>query len=54
MLKKDEKEKKEIFQETVQELSSDELDTVSGAGNPFEDVPRVPSSPLDSDLREKA
>ena len=35
------------------ELSVDQLDIVSGAGNPFEDIPRVPSGPIDDEFREK-
>lgn len=35
-------------------LSAEQLDRVTGAGNPFKPIPRVPDSPIDSDLRKKA
>ena len=35
----------------MQELGDDELDMVSGAGNPFADVARVPTQSIDDDLR---
>ena len=38
----------------IRELSESTLDQVNGAGNPFEDVPRVPTQPIDDDLRNKA
>ncbi len=38
----------------IRELSEDKLDQVSGAGNPFEDIPRVPTQPIDDELRNKA
>ena len=40
--------------EGVEELQNETLDKVSGAGNPFEDIPRVPNNPIDPELREKA
>ena len=57
LFEKGKEELKEKIQEAVldvQELSSDALDPVSGAGNPFDDVPRVPNSPIDEELRDKA
>ena len=33
------------------EVDLDELDDISGAGNPFGNVPRVPTQPIDEDLR---
>ena len=27
------------------------LDKISGAGNPFENIPRIPTQPIDEDLR---
>lgn len=38
----------------LEELSEDILDQINGAGNPFEDIPRVPTQPIDNDLREKS
>ena len=38
----------------IQELSDEELDKVGGAGNPFKDVDRVPTQPINEDLRKKA
>lgn len=35
----------------MQELNDNELDMVSGAGNPFADSSRVPTHSIDSDLR---
>ena len=31
----------------IQELDDDMMDAVSGAGNPFGDVPRNPTQPID-------
>lgn len=38
----------------AEELSDDDLGDVTGAGNPFADVPRVPTQNIDDDLREDA
>ena len=58
------KEPKELLnQETVEKaLSTAEkiaeavpeevLDKVTGAGNPFDKIPRVPTRPIDDELRE--
>jgi hypothetical protein len=46
--------KKAVDKEEKEELSLDELDQVSGAGNPFKNIPRVPTQPIDDDLRDKA
>jgi hypothetical protein len=46
-------ETKENAQEDMKELSVEELEQVNGAGNPFEDVPRVPVKPVDDKLRNK-
>ncbi len=32
-------------------LDLNDLNQVSGSGDPFEDVPRVPENPIDDDLR---
>ena len=37
----------------VQELSDDVMDQVSGAGDPFKDIPRVPTNSIDDALRQK-
>ena len=37
----------------MEKLGEDELDGIAGAGNPFADVPRVPTQPIDEDLRGK-
>ena len=36
----------------AREIRIDELDRVTGTGNPFEEMPRVPTNPIDSELRE--
>ena len=33
-------------------IPEDMLDKVTGAGDPFEDFPRVPTQPIDPELRE--
>ena len=38
----------------MQELGEDELEGSAGAGNPFADVPRVPTQPIDEELRNKS
>ena len=35
----------------MEELGEDELDEIAGAGNPFANIPRVPTQPIDDDLR---
>ena len=42
----------EVTLDEAKELAMDDIDQVSGAGNPFEDVPRVPLKPIDDKLRE--
>ena len=54
--RKNKKAKEEVAQETVKELkelSVDQLESINGAGSPFKNIPRVPSSALDSDVRNK-
>ncbi len=48
------KEKAQQAEQKLQELEDEQLDQVSGAGNPFENVPRVPLQEIDDELREKA
>ncbi len=38
--------------EAVEELSDEDLDKVSGAGDPFEGIPRIDPEPIDPELRE--
>ena len=48
------KEKKPLQEELlsgVEALNDELMDQVTGAGNPFEDVYRVPTQPIDDDLR---
>jgi len=39
--------------EAMQELGDDELNTISGAGDPFASHPRVSTKKIDSNLRNK-
>ncbi len=41
-------------EETVKELGQEVLSQVTGGGNPFSDVPRVPEQPIDPELRGDA
>lgn len=56
---KDNKKKETVILENkalngaMQELGDDELDEIAGAGNPFANVPRVPTQPIDEDMRNK-
>lgn len=50
---KTEAENKEVIENEVKELNEDEIEQVAGAGNPFEDIPRVPLQPIDDKLRNK-
>ena len=36
----------------TKKLDLDDLDQVSGAGDPFAEEPRVPENPIDPDLRQ--
>lgn len=38
----------------AQELSDDELNEVTGAGNVFANLPRVPTQAIDENLRQNA
>ena len=40
--------------EAMQELDESDLDAIAGGNNPFADVDRVPTQPLDPNIREKA
>ena len=56
---KDNKKKETVILENkalngaMQELGDDELDEIAGAGNPFANVSRVPTQPIDEDMRNK-
>ena len=45
-------EKKKDEAPETKELSGSELEKVSGAGDPFKDIPRTEPVPIDDDLRE--
>ncbi|MBR4656232.1 MAG: hypothetical protein IKO68_06605 [Oscillospiraceae bacterium] len=45
------KKEQENVSDVMQELSDDVMDQVSGAGNPFADIPRADNQSIDSDLR---
>ena len=53
LLNKENVEKvKEAAEEVAEILPDDVLDKVTGAGNPFDQIPRVPTQPIDDKLRE--
>lgn len=43
---------KEAAAPIAEALPDDMLDEISGAGNPFDNIPRVPTQPIDDGLRE--
>jgi hypothetical protein len=45
-------ENTENVQEETKELGTEALENVAAAGNPFQDVPRVPLKPIDDKLRK--
>ena len=47
------KDQVQQMEQGIEELSGDVLEQVNGAGNPFEDIDRVPTQPIDDDLRDK-
>ena len=47
-----EKENRRLPEEEAVKLTKDTLDQVSGAGDPFAEIPRVPENPIDDDLRK--
>ena len=48
-------EKMEETAEKVAEVIPEELlEKATGAGNPFDNIPRVPTQPIDDELREDA
>ena len=38
----------------ISPVSDDRLESISGAGNPWEEVKGVPQKPIDEDLRDRA
>ena len=48
------KKKTEQAELQSEELTEEVLDEVTGAGNPFDGIPRVPTQPIDDELRDKA
>ncbi len=55
LLNKENVEKaKETVEKVAEALPDEVLDKVTGAGNPFDKVPRVPTQPIDPDLRDDA
>ena len=42
----------EKVNEQTKKLDLNDLDQVSGAGDPFAEEPRVPENPIDPDLRK--
>ncbi len=53
LLTKENMEKAKDVAEKVAEVIPDEvLDKVTGAGNPFDKIPRVPTQPIDDELRQ--
>lgn len=48
------KEEEQKVEQGIQELDDEKLDQVSGAGDPFANVPRVPLAEIDDELRDKA
>lgn len=49
---------KEEIKETLADdavlLEDEALEAVTGAGNPFANLPRIPTQPIDDELREDA
>ncbi len=48
------KEKNQQTKQQVEEVKEELLEKVNGAGDPFDKIPRVPTQPIDEDLRENA
>ena len=45
-------EEKKDAPRAAEELTNNALEKVSGAGDPFQDIPRTEPVPIDEDLRE--
>ena len=52
MLKNTNPNTPEKVNEQIKKLDLNDLDQVSGAGDPFAEIPRVPENPIDDDLRK--
>ena len=52
MLKNTNPNEPEKVTEQTKKLDVNDLEQVSGAGDPFAEEPRVPENPIDPDLRE--
>ena len=51
MSEKEKNERREDVQ-PLEKLTDEDLDQVSGAGNPFDEIPRTPTQPIDDELRK--
>lgn len=45
---------KDTAAKVAEAIPDEVLEKVTGAGNPFDNVPRVPTQPIDPELRDKA
>ena len=52
MKKKANPNQPEQIKDQPKELTPEELDAVTGAGDPFADIPSVPTQPIDDELRK--
>lgn len=52
MFSKDKALKPEEFKK-AEEINLDDLEQVTGAGNPFEDIPRTKTHDYDEDIKKK-
>lgn len=52
-MSKIENKKPEELKDTETDIKLEDLSEVSGGGNPFDNVPRVPEKPIDDNLRQK-
>ncbi len=43
---------KDVAAKVAEVIPEDMLNKVTGAGNPFDKIPRVPTQPIDDELRE--
>ena len=43
---------KDVAAKVAEVIPEDMLNKVTGAGNPFDKIPRVPTHPIDDELRE--
>ena len=45
---------KETAEKVAEVIPEELLEKATGAGNPFDNIPRVPTQPIDDELREDA